>query len=68
LKYTAVSGTLAFGAGETNQDIVVPILNEGFSEGNKTFTVSLTNPTGGAVLGVRTTATVRIASPQLPGN
>jgi len=60
LKYTAVYGTLAFGAGETNKDIVVPILNEGFVEGIKTFTVSLTNPTGGAILGACTNATVRI--------
>ena len=37
LKYTATNGTLAFGAGETNQTIVVPILNEGFVEGTKTF-------------------------------
>ena len=60
LKYAAVSGTLAFGAGETNKDIVVPILNEGFVEGTQTFTVSLSNPTGGAILGVRATATVQI--------
>ena len=33
LKYTTVSGTLAFGAWETNKTIVVPILNEGFVEG-----------------------------------
>ncbi len=46
LKYTAVSGTLAFGSGETNKDIVVPILNEGFVEGTQTFTVSLTNAAG----------------------
>ena len=39
LKYTAVSGTLAFGAGETNQTIVVPILNNGLVEGSKNFKV-----------------------------
>ena len=60
LKYTAVSGTLAFGAGETNKDIVVPILNEGAVEGTQTFTVSLSNPTGEAILGTRANATVRI--------
>jgi poly(3-hydroxybutyrate) depolymerase len=59
LKYTAVSGTLAFGAGETNQTIAVPILNEGFVEGTKTFQVILSNPTN-AVLGARPTATVLI--------
>ena len=60
LKYTAVSGTLTFSAGETNQAIMVPILNEGFVEGTQTFQIILSNPTGGAALGVRTNATVRI--------
>ena len=59
LKYTAVAGTLAFGAGETNQTIVVPILNEGFVEGTKTFRVILSNAIN-AVLGTRTNATVSI--------
>ena len=58
VKYTAVSGTLAFGAGETSRTIVVPILNEGFVEGTKGFRVALSNPEGGAVLGVRTNASV----------
>ena len=61
LKYTAVSGTLAFGAGETNKAIVVPILNEGFVEGTKSFRVILSNPTGGALLGARTNVPVSIS-------
>jgi len=60
LKYTAASGRLAFGASETNKTIMVPILNEGFVEGTKTFKVFLSNPTVGAVLGARTNATVSI--------
>src|SRR5664279_1014371 len=60
IKYTAVAGTLAFGAGETNKSIVVPILDEGFVESTKTFRVTLSNPTGGAILGTRTIATVLI--------
>jgi len=60
LKYTAVSGTLPFGAGETNKIIVVPILNEGFVEGTKRFTVTLSNPTN-AVVGTPAVATVSIA-------
>src|SRR5207302_155893 len=60
LKYTAASGTLAFGASETNKTIEVPILNNGFVEGTKFFRVILSNPTVGAVLGARTNATVRI--------
>jgi len=60
MKYTPVSGTLAFVAGQTNQTIVVPVLNDGFADGTKTFRVNLSNPTGGAVLGARATATVSI--------
>src|SRR5205809_1080882 len=40
-KYTAVSGTLASGPGQINRTIMVPILNEGFVEGTKTFQVLL---------------------------
>jgi poly(3-hydroxybutyrate) depolymerase len=60
LKYTAVSGTLTFAAGETNKTIVVPILNEGFVEGTKSFLAILSNPTGGAVLGTPVSDTVFI--------
>jgi poly(3-hydroxybutyrate) depolymerase len=59
LKYTATNGTLAFAAGETNQTIVVPILNNGFVEGTKTFKVFLNNPTN-AGLGTLRTNTVSI--------
>jgi poly(3-hydroxybutyrate) depolymerase len=59
LKYTAVAGTLAFGAGETNQTILVPILNNGLVDGTKTFQVILNNPTN-AILGTPTNATVFI--------
>ena len=61
LKYTAVSGPLAFGAGETNKTIVVPILDEGFVEGARYFRVVLSNPTGGALLGARSSANVIIS-------
>jgi poly(3-hydroxybutyrate) depolymerase len=61
LRYTAVAGTLPFGAGETSKAFAVPILNNGFADGTKTFRVILSNPTGGGVLGTRTNATVSIA-------
>ncbi|MBI4560081.1 MAG: hypothetical protein HY706_21010 [Candidatus Hydrogenedentes bacterium] len=60
LKYTATNGTLAFAANETNQSIVVPILNNGLVEGTKNFRVILSNPDGGAVLGTRTNVLVSI--------
>src|SRR5262245_4096949 len=57
--YFATSGTLAFAAGETNQTIVVPILNNGFVEGTRTFKVILSNPTN-AGQGTLLTNTVSI--------
>ena len=58
-KYAATNGNLAFGAGETNQTFVVPILNNGFVEGTKTFTVTLSSPTN-AVLGGDAKTTVNV--------
>ncbi len=58
--YSAMSGTLTFGAGQLTGRIVVPILNDLAVEGNETFTLQLGNPTGGARLGTRTTGTVTI--------
>jgi dienelactone hydrolase len=60
LKYASVAGTLVFDSGETNKDIVVPILTDGLVQGATQFTVFLTNPTGGAVLGSSQQATVQI--------
>ena len=59
LKYIATNGTLTFVPGITNQTIVVPILNNGFIDGTKTFKVILSNPIN-AVLGTPTTNTVSI--------
>ncbi len=45
--YLAVQGTLTFAAGETNQTIAVPILNDGVVESMyESLTVTLSNPTG----------------------
>ena len=41
-------------------------MNEGFVEGTKNFRVSLSNPTGGAVLGVRTNVLVSITDNDAP--
>src|SRR5262245_54606346 len=60
LKYTAGSGTLAFATNETRKIIAVPILNNSVMDGTKVFRVILSNPTGGALLGTRTNATVGI--------
>jgi dienelactone hydrolase len=60
LDYMDVATNLTFGVGETNRTVVVSILNDALVEGTETFQASLSNPTDGAVLGTRTSATVRI--------
>lgn len=56
--YTAVSGTLNFGSGETTKTINVPIIDDGISEGSESFRVQLAAPGGGAVLGTSSAAVV----------
>lgn len=61
--YTAVSGTLVFAGGQTNQSFVVPIANDGVVEPDESFTVILSNATGGgSTLGVPNTAMVFITN------
>ena len=60
LDYTGITNTLSFAPGEKVKLVTVPILNDGVKEPTKNFRVTLSNPTGGAVLGSRTTATVTI--------
>lgn len=50
--YTPVAGTLTFADGETLKTIVVPILDDPRDEPRQYFTLGLSNPTGGATLGV----------------
>jgi subtilisin family serine protease len=58
--YTATSGTLSFAAGETSKSFMIPIVNDTFDEQNKTVNLTLSNPTGGAVLGTPSTAVLTI--------
>lgn len=58
--YTAASGTLTFADGVTSQTIVVPVVDDALPEADETFTVTLTNPTGGATIGPAATTTVTI--------
>jgi hypothetical protein len=48
--YTATSGTLTFGSGVTTQTIQVPTFADALVEGNETFYVNLSAPSGGAGL------------------
>lgn len=44
--YTAQSGTLTFGPGVLSQTISVPVFGDRIGEGNETFHVNLSNPSG----------------------
>ncbi len=59
--YTSVSGTVGFAPGETSRTISVPILGDTSVEGDETFTLALSNPSG-AVLGSFTSATATISN------
>lgn len=59
--YTATSGTLSWGDGETTpKRILVDVANDAAVESTETFSVTLTAPTGGATLGAPATTTVNI--------
>ena len=57
--YALTIQQLRFQPGETQQVVFIPIVDDGYVEGNESFTVSISNPVGG-VLGSPTTATVTI--------
>ena len=58
--FSTTLDTLTFGPGDTSKTFVIPIINDSWAEGNETFGVALSNPTGGATLGGPSTATVTI--------
>lgn len=57
--YTNTSGDLTFGPTVTSRTFDVPVIDDSLVEGNETFTVKLTAPTG-ATLGSPSIATVTI--------
>ncbi|WP_426446133.1 Calx-beta domain-containing protein [Paenibacillus sp. S-38] len=59
--YGSGSGTLVFADGETVKTVEVVIYDDGETEGDESFSVGLSNPTGGAELGAYPSAAVSIA-------
>lgn len=60
--YTAVSGTLSWGAGDvSNKSFTVPITDDSAAESSETLFLTLSNATGGATLGSAKTLTLTIA-------
>lgn len=58
--FTATPILVTFADGELSKTLFVPLINDLISEPAETFTVALSNPTGGAALGVITSGTVTI--------
>ena len=58
--YTTRTGTLSFSSGSKSKTISIPILNDTTDEENETFTITLSNPTAGVLLGANEEATVTI--------
>jgi hypothetical protein len=58
--YANTNGTLNFAPGENSKTLMVPIVDDGWVEGNETFTFTLSQPGGGPGLGSPSTATVTI--------
>ncbi len=61
--YDTTSGTLTFDAGQVSRTITIPLQIEPGAQPTKSFSVAITNTIGGATLGVRTNAEVRITDP-----
>ena len=57
--YSTSIGTVRFATGESTKTISIPIVDDNFTEGNESFTVTLSNPVG-ASLGGNQAATVTI--------
>jgi hypothetical protein len=64
--YTATAGTVTFALNQVTQSVVVPLNGENpNAEGNKFVTLTLSNPGGGATLGTRSSALLRIVDNDL---
>lgn len=65
--YTFAQGTLRFAANETSKDIDLLISEDIKSEGTETFTITLSNGTGQALLGSPSTASISILDDPVEG-
>ncbi|PYK58592.1 MAG: hypothetical protein DME21_15385, partial [Verrucomicrobia bacterium] len=60
LDYRAQRGTLSFGIGETNKTFTVPIMDDSLTESNETIILTLSNPTGGVMVGTQGTSLLTV--------
>jgi hypothetical protein len=68
IDYSVTSGVLSFATGDEQKSFTIPIIDNSVYEADKSFTVHLSNPTGGAVIGQQSQATIQIIEnePQPP--
>ena len=59
--YIIAAGSLAFAAGETTKTFPVFMVDDGYIDPFETFSVTLTDPTNGAVVGSQATAIISIS-------
>ncbi|MBD2492423.1 Calx-beta domain-containing protein, partial [Aulosira sp. FACHB-615] len=59
--------TVNFASGETSKTVVIPITDDRIGDGNETINLTLTSPTGGAILGTQSSATLTIFDNEQPG-
>ncbi|MBL3600922.1 MAG: hypothetical protein JMN25_13835, partial [gamma proteobacterium endosymbiont of Lamellibrachia anaximandri] len=64
--YQAINNSLAFAENEYSKVITVNLLDDTVYEGSESFTITLSNPGGGAALGTTTTASIDIADNEPP--
>ena len=66
--FTAASGTLSFSPAQNSQTANVSTIDDAGSESAETFTMSLSGPSGGSVLGSPSSATATINDNDAPPN
>lgn len=65
--YTPLSGSISFGPGVTTRTFSIAITDPGYNlDGDQTVDLTLSDPTGGAQLGVFPTATLTLHDPYTP--
>ncbi len=64
--YTATSGIITFAVGELEKTFDVPIILDGVDESAEQFTVTISSPTAGLLLGTTTISTVTVNDPPTP--
>ncbi len=58
--YTDSDQLVTFSPGQTSTTVTIPLVDDGFNEGNETINLTLTNPTGGARIGAQSTAVLTV--------